>query len=140
VTPVTPELIDAFVLEQFPAAAASGNRCVSVGHRTATARWTYDSGQLRPGGYISGPVQFSLADAALWFAVFTEIGLQSMAVTSHMSIDFLRPAVGDDLFALARLLKVGRSGMFGEIRLWVGDDSERLVALATGTYVAPAGP
>lgn len=135
---MTPDLIDAFVFEQFPAAAASGNRCVSVGYRTATARWTFDPVQLRPGGYISGPVQFSLADAALWFAVFTEIGLQPMAVTSHISIDFLRPAIGDDLFASARLLKVGRAGLFGEIRLWVGDDSERLVALATGTYVAPA--
>ncbi len=136
---VTPEIVNAFVVDQFPAAALSGNRCVELGVGTATAHWRYDAAQLRPGGYISGPTQFALADSALWFAVFAEIGLEPMAVTSHMSIDFLRPAMGGDLFARAELLKRGRSGLYGEIRLWVGDDQDRLVSVATGTYVAPPG-
>ena len=134
---MTPEDVNRFFVDEFPSAAASGNRCVDVGQRSAVARWSYDDSMLRPGGYISGPTQFTLADTALWFAVFTEIGLEAMAVTSHMSIDFLRPAIGGDLYARATLLKVGRSGLFGEIRLWVGDDEDRLVATATGTYVAP---
>lgn len=135
---LTPDMVNTFLAEQFPSAAANGTRCVAVGDRRATASWTYDPDQLRPGGYISGPTQFSLADVALWFAVFTVVGLQPMAVTARMSIDFLRPALGGDLYAAAEVVKVGRTGLVGHIRLWVGDDESRLVALATGTYVEPA--
>lgn len=136
--PLTPVAVNTFVEAQYPSAAATGTRCVAVGGRRATASWTYDPDQLRPGGYISGPTQFALADAALWFAVFTVVGLQPMAVTSRMSIDFLRPAMGGNLYAAAEVVKVGPAGLVGHIRLWVGDDESRLVALATGTYVAPA--
>ena len=65
----------------------------------AVARWEYDPSQLRPGGYISGPTQFTLADTAIWFAVFTVIGISPMAVTTDLSISFLRPATGSDLWA-----------------------------------------
>jgi acyl-coenzyme A thioesterase PaaI-like protein len=54
-----------------------------------------------------------------------------------MSIDFLRPAMGADLYASATILKEGRAGLVGRIHLWVGDDIETIVAIATGTYVAP---
>ena len=133
---LTTGAVNEFITEQFPSAAAGGTKCVAIGPLTATACWPYDPGQLRPGGFISGPTQFALADAALWFAVFTVVGLQPMAVTARMSIDFLRPAVGDDLYAAATVLKVGRAGLVGRIHLWVGDDAETIVAIATGTYVA----
>jgi uncharacterized protein (TIGR00369 family) len=135
---LTPEAVNEFITVQFPSAAAGGTKCVAIGSGTATARWSYDPGQLRPGGYISGPTQFALADAALWFAVFTVVGLQPMAVTARMSIDFLRPAVAADLYASATIVKVGRAGLVGRIHLWVGDDIETIVAIATGTYVAPS--
>jgi len=135
---LTAEAVNEFVSTQFPSAAAGGTTCVAVGPHTATARWQYDPAQLRPGGYISGPTQFALADAALWFAVFTVVGIQPMAVTARMSIDFLRPAAGGDLYAAAIILKAGQAGMVGRIHLWVGDDTETIVAIATGTYVAPS--
>ena len=135
---LTPGAVNEFVSKQFPSAAAGGTQCVAIGPLTATACWQYDPAQLRPGGYISGPTQFALADAALWFAVFTVVGLQPMAVTARMSIDFLRPAVGNDLYAAATILKVGQAGIVGRIHLWVGDDTETIVAIATGTYVAPS--
>ncbi len=135
---LTTEAVNEFLTVQFPSAAAGGTKCVAIGPLTATACWSYDPKQLRPGGYISGPTQFALADAAMWFAVFTVVGLQPMAVTARMAIDFLRPATGDDLYASATILKVGRAGLVGRIRLWVGDDTETIVAIATGTYVAPS--
>ncbi len=135
---LTPGAVNEFITEQFPSAAAGGTKCVAIGPLTATACWSYDPKQLRPGGYISGPTQFALADAALWFAVFTVVGLQPMAVTARMSIDFLRPALGNDLYAAAEILKVGQAGLVGRVHLWVGDDTETIVAIATGTYVAPS--
>ena len=126
-----------FMIEYFPAAAESGTECLEVGTRHAIVRWKYDPTRLRPGGLISGPTQFSLADTALYFAVFGAIGIEPMAVTSDMAIRFLRPAVGDDLYARATLLHVGRTRIYGEVDLWVGDTSDRLVSHATGTYARP---
>ena len=55
--------INRFLAEQFP--AVSGIECLEVGERHAVARWVYDPSTLRPGGLISGPTQFTLADTAL---------------------------------------------------------------------------
>ena len=74
---------------------------------------------LRPGGYISGPTLFGLADLAFWFATFTVLGPAPMAVTSELSIAFLRPALGGDVLARAELMKVGKTRIYGEVRLWV---------------------
>jgi len=133
----TADEINAFLLEAFPAAAADGIRCVDVGEDWAMARWPYDESTLRPGGYISGPVMFSLADSALWFASFTAVGIEAMAVTSEMSIRFLRPARGGDLIARASIQSVGRRRLVGTIELWIGGVPDKLVAVAQGTYARP---
>ena len=80
---------------------------------------------------------FGLADIALWFAAFTEIGIEPMAVTSELSIRFLRPAQGGDLLARATLASVSTRRMVGSIDLWVDGGEDRLVAVAQGTYVRP---
>ena len=112
-------------------------RCEQLAERTAVARWAHDEGVLRPGGYISGPTIFGLADSALWFACFTAIGIEAMAVTSEMSIRFLRPARNGDLMAQARLDSVGRRRIVGTIDMWIDGAADRLVAVAQGTYVRP---
>ena len=104
----TVQEVNAHFIEVYPAAAGAGIRCESIGERTAVARWTFDETQLRPGRYISGPTMFSLADTALWFAVFSVIGIESMAVTSEMSIRFVRPALDGDLMATATADSVAR--------------------------------
>ncbi len=135
---LTPQDIDAFVAEAFPSAAGSGMSCVEVGDGTALARLEFAAQGLRPGGIIPGPSVFALADAALWFAVFTKVGLQPMAVTSDMTIHFLRPAVGSNLLAKCSLTKVGRRLAHGEIRVWQEDQGpERLIAFASGAYSLP---
>lgn len=129
----TPAAVDAFVLEHYPAMDSSGFRCESMAAGRSAARWHHDPGALRPGGLISGPVQFTAADLALWYLSFTIVGLQPMAVTSDLAITFLRPAAGGDLVAEARLLRAGRTRISGRVELRVeGDD--RLVSHATGNY------
>ena len=135
--PMTPADVDHLVATGFPAAYAGGFRCEELGERWATARWTYDPATLRPGGYISGPTLFGLADLAFWFATFTVLGPAPMAVTSDMSIAFLRPALGGDVLARADLLAEGKSRIYGEVRLWVEGAEDRLVAHATGSYSPP---
>ena len=134
---ITPEDVNVFVAEVYPSSAATGTRCVELGEGVAVARWPYDETELRPGAYISGPRMFGLADSALWFATFTIIGLEPMAVTSEMSIRFLRPAQGGDLMARAVLNSVSRRRLVGTVELWVDGASERLVAVAQGSYSRP---
>lgn len=135
---ITPAEIDAFVADAYPAMAGSGVRCVEVTEGMVEVVWRYDATQLRPGDYISGATQFALADAALWYATFTVVGLEAMAVTTDLQITFLRPAMGGDLRATAEVVSVGRARIHGDVRLWVGDDRRRLVSHATGTYALPA--
>jgi uncharacterized protein (TIGR00369 family) len=134
---MTPSEVDRLVAAGFPAAYASGYRCEEMGEEWAIARWTYDPATLRPGGYISGPTLFGLADLAFWFATFTVLGPAPMAVTSDLSIAFLRPALGGDVLGRANLLRVGKTRIYGEVRIWVDGAQDRLVAHATGSYSPP---
>ena len=129
-----PEEVNGFVAEVFPAAYRDGFRCDEMGASTTVARWAYDEAELRPGGLISGPTQFQLADIALWFVTFNRVGLEPMAVTSNMTIDFLRPATGGDLLAEATLLRAGRTKITGRVDLWVEGSRQTVVAHATGSY------
>jgi uncharacterized protein (TIGR00369 family) len=131
----TPAAINEFSAREFPSAFASGYRCAEAGPGMIVARWTYDATKLRPGGFISGPTQFALADTALWFLTFTVLGLAPMAVTSELTIQFLRPAVGGDLVARAELLRAGKSKITGTVRLWIDGAPDKLVSHAAGSYM-----
>lgn len=134
---LTPEDVNAFVAEMYPAAAGDGIQCVDLGRGMALARWPFDEASLRPGTYISGPTIFALADCTLWFATFTLIGLEPMAVTSELSLRFLRPAQGDDLLARAVINSESSRRLVGTIELWVDQAPDRLVAVAQGSYARP---
>jgi uncharacterized protein (TIGR00369 family) len=130
----TPEAVNTYLNTNFP---GTGNECVEIGARYAVGRFKVDPRKLRPGGYISGPTQFGLADAVLWYALFGAVGIEPMAVTSELSIRFLRPAIGDVLYARADLSIVGKRSVIGNVSVWVDDRAERLVSVAQGTYIRP---
>jgi uncharacterized protein (TIGR00369 family) len=92
---------------------------------------------LRPGGTVSGPSMFALADVAIYLAVLSRIGPVALAVTTNCSIDFLRkPEAGRDLIAEARLLKLGRSLAVGDVLIRSQGTTEP-VARASLTYSIP---
>jgi uncharacterized protein (TIGR00369 family) len=92
---------------------------------------------LRPGGTVSGPAMFSLADVAVYLAILAMIGPEALAVTTNCSIDFMRkPAAGRDLVAEARLLKLGRVLAVGDVLLY-SEGAAEPVARATLTYSIP---
>jgi len=130
------EEINALVRPQFP---GSPNECAEVGEGYAVARRVITGEELRPGGYISGPTQFAVADAALWYLVFAVIErVELMALTSELSIRYLRPAIGETLWARATLDKVGRRNVVGTVRVWTDDGVDKPTATAQGTYALPA--
>ena len=135
--PPTPESVNAMVAAQFPGAR---DRCARLGAEWALASREVTPDDIRPGDYVSGPVQFGIADAALWYLAFAVLGrIEPMALTGELSIRSLRPAQGTMLWARARLESVGRRQLVGSARVWVGDGEARPSAVAQGTYVFPPG-
>lgn len=97
-------------------------------------------GHLRPGGTISGPSIFALADVAVYLAVLAVIGPKALAVTTNATLDFMRkPAAGCDLIAECELLKLGRVLAVGDVRIH-SQGQAAPVARASLTYSIPPGP
>jgi uncharacterized protein (TIGR00369 family) len=92
---------------------------------------------LRPGGTISGPTMMTLADTAAYFLVLASVGPVALAVTSQLSIHFLRKPQLADLIATVTLLRLGRRQAVCAVELHSEGDPE-LVAHATVTYAIPA--
>jgi uncharacterized protein (TIGR00369 family) len=94
---------------------------------------------LRPGGTVSGPSMFALADCAVYGIVLAMIGRQALAVTTSCSVDFMRkPEAGRDLVAKCRLLKLGRVLAVGDVLIF-SLGSDKPVARASMTYSIPPG-
>jgi acyl-coenzyme A thioesterase PaaI-like protein len=127
--------VNEMIAQLFP---GSNNTCDDIGADFAVARREISDAELRPGAYVSGPSQFGLADAALWYLVFGATGrIEPMALTSELSIRFLRPARGKVLWAKATLDVAGRRNVVGTIRVWCDDRTDKPTATAQGTYVLP---
>jgi uncharacterized protein (TIGR00369 family) len=92
---------------------------------------------LRPGGTVSGPAMFGLADVTAYVATMAPVGREALAVTTNCSLDFMRkPEAGVDIIATGELLKLGRSLAVVDVRL-CSEGQEDLVARATMTYSIP---
>lgn len=100
-------------------------------------RLRVDDRHLRPGGTVSGPAIFALADVAFYLAIISRIGPKALAVTTNCAIDFMRkPSACTDLVAEARILKLGRVLVVGDA-LIRSDGAPSLVARASLTYSIP---
>lgn len=123
-----------FLTREFPQ-VADIYEVEAIGPMTARVRLVPDDKHLRPGGTISGPTMFELADCAAYCAIIAHVGEEALAVTTSASIDFMRkPAAGEPLVAEVEILKLGRGLVVGECRLTSGGG---LVARAGMTYSRP---
>jgi len=138
-TLMTAEALNAFFDREFPQLTHAGERSIlveSVGEMVATLRLVHHERHLRPGATISGPAMFTLADVALYATILAQIGPVGLAVTTNMTINFMRKPLPGDLFARCRLMKLGRQLAVGEATL-TSEGSDDIVAHATGTYAIP---
>lgn len=109
----------------------------SLGDQCATVRQVIDRSHLRPGGTVSGPVLMAVADIAMYVALLAEIGIVPLAVTTNLSINFLRkPAADRDIVAQCHLMKVGKTLAVGEVSLFSEGVSD-LLAHVVCTYAIP---
>lgn len=124
--------------ERLPFARMAGLRVEDIAADKVVARAAYGENSLRPGGTIAGPIMMGLADFALYALVLSRVGPIELAVTTQLSINFLRRPEPGDLMAEATALKVGHRLVVGEVAIWSARSArEQLVAQATGTYSVP---
>ena len=135
--PASKDEVAAFLAAEFPQSL-----CVveAVGARGATVSHRVGAAELRPGGTVSGPVLMGVADVALYVALLGEIGIVPLAVTTDLSIHFLRkPAADRRIIGVCKLIKVGRLLATGEVLLY-SEGLEEPVAHVVGSYAIPQQP
>ena len=92
---------------------------------------------LRPGGTVSGPSMFALADVCAYFCILSVLGPVALAVTTNCSIDFMRKPEPGRLMCKMELLKLGRALAVTEGRIYSGAAPHKPVARASLTYSIP---
>jgi uncharacterized protein (TIGR00369 family) len=97
----------------------------------------FDKASLRPGGTIAGTTLMALTDITMYVAILATIGWKPLTVTTNLNINFLRKPEPRDLLGEARLLKLGKRLVVGDIGIRT-DGQDELVAHATSTYSIPA--
>ncbi len=130
--------MEIFLRTEFPQVfnGTSGLSIEDIWHGGARVRQAFQETFVRPGGTISGPTMMALADFAMYVAVLAAIGPVPLAVTTHLSINFLRRPAAAELVAEAKLMKLGKRLAVGEVAIRSGSAAE-LVAHATSTYSIP---
>lgn len=135
-TAITVDAFNALLRRGLPQAARAGIHARAVGDGVVTLALPMMDEFLRPGGTVSGPALFALADVALYAAVVSRLGPLDGLVTSTMSITFLRRPAPRTVLADARLIRLGSRLAYGEVTLYSEGEGDP-VAHVTGTYSVP---
>jgi uncharacterized protein (TIGR00369 family) len=115
-----------------PWVKALGLTSVAVDEQSATMRLPF-SGELRhSGGVICGQVFMAAADTAMIVAISAALGGFKPMTTVSLNISFMRAVRKGDVLITARVLRLGRNLVFGEVELF--DEDGKMAVHATTTY------
>ncbi len=112
------------------------NQVILMEPGRAIMRLEADETHLRPGGYISGPTQMSLADSVAYMVIMTQTGLEPMAVTSNLNINFLRPCIGTVVVAEGKMMKMGQALAVIDVDIRI-EGADKPASHAIVTYALP---
>lgn len=132
--------IDRLIDTHFPA-IHYGARTLTIDALTAegaVVRLQAHPKNIRPGGTVSGPAMFTLADYGIYVAILARFGAGELqSVTTNITLNFVsRPQPGDVLGDV-RLIKVGRRQIVADMSMRSLDGT--LVAHAIATYSRSTG-
>ena len=134
---MNPNEVKSYVSEVFPQSDQYGFRIDELDSGRILLAMPITESHLRPGGTVSGPSMFALADCAAYLLVLSHVGKVALAVTTNLNINFLsKPEAEGELLAEGKFLKLGKRLAVCDIAIKSGT-SDRLVAHATATYSIP---
>lgn len=134
------QAIDHLIDHHFPEIHHGGKTLFieAITAKGASVRLKNHARNLRPGGTVSGPAMFALADLGVYAAILGRIGEAGLqAVTTNMALNFLRRPEPGDIIADVELLAFGKRLIVAEVRL-IAAATGVLVAVATATYAMPS--
>lgn len=109
-----------------------GLRAEAVDAQGVTLRLPFDESFRHAGGVVCGQVLMSAADTAMIVAIASALGSFRPMTTVTLTTNFMRPVIKGDVLVHARVLRLGKTVVFGEIEL-TGTDG-KLAVQATTTY------
>jgi uncharacterized protein (TIGR00369 family) len=110
-----------------------GFKLYSLASGECTLDIPFRSDLERPGGIVAGAIFMAAADVALWLAIMTQLGKEELTVTAELNSSFLNAPKQEDARCTARLLKLGKTLIYGvaECRSLTG----KLLTHHTITYI-----
>ncbi|MDB2700145.1 PaaI family thioesterase [Alphaproteobacteria bacterium] len=127
--------LENFLEKEFPQ-VSSNFRILNTKPNSLSMLMHISDKHLRPGGTVSGPTMFLLADVSFYLATLSIIGPKSLTVTTNCSINFLRKPNISDLISETRVLKIGKTLSVGDVLIYSKGIKEP-VAHASLTYSIP---
>ena len=133
-TPVSVESLQGLLSAWFaPWVQALGLQVESFADGEVTLRLPQNDQLSRVGGMLCGQAMMSAADTAMVLAIVTQLGDQRPMTTVQLNTSFLKPLSGQDARVTARVIRAGKSLVFGEIDI-AGATDGRSVCRASTTY------
>jgi len=129
--------ITALELEQVLAESAFARiynfQLLSYGSGECAVAMPFQKALERPGGIVAGSIYMTAADVAMWLAIMTRLGKEALTVTTELKTSFLNLAKQEDVTATAKILKLGKSLIYGVAECRNKED--KLLTHHTITYI-----
>ena len=115
---MTEDELAALLRARLPAADLHGLVVEDAADQDVRLWFPFATGFAGPAGIFSGPVLLGMADTAMYAAAQARLGAARVAVVSTMTTTFLRAAQLEDVVAIARVVRAGRTLMHVEAWLF----------------------
>ncbi|WP_096670066.1 PaaI family thioesterase [Polaromonas sp. AET17H-212] len=116
-----------------PWVQALGLQVASCDSQGVTLRLPQNPQLSRVGGMLCGQAMMAAADTAMVLALINHFGAFKPCTTVQMNSSFLKPLSNQDALVEARVIRAGKSLVFGEIDIRGADDGKS-ISRATTTY------
>lgn len=131
---VTTDTLQAALSDWFaPWVHALGLRVESFQTDEVVLRLPHNPALGRIGGMVCGQALMAAADTAMVLAIVTQLGTRRPMTTVQLNTSFLKPLAGQDARVTARVVRAGKSLVFGEIDISGADDGKSVCRVST-TY------
>lgn len=119
-----------------PWVRALGLQIESIEPNRIRVRLPFDKKLVHSGGVVCGQAIMAVIDAATMVAVVNQTGGMGPMATVSQTTNFMRSVAQGDILADVRLLRTGRTLIFGDALLHDGDTTKPY-AQASITYAIP---
>jgi uncharacterized protein (TIGR00369 family) len=132
--PVTRQILESHLKNWFaPWVQALDLRVESFEVGAVSLRLPQQAALSRIGGMVCGQALMSAADTAMVLAIVTQLGSERPMTTVQLNTSFLKPLSNQDALITARVIRAGKSLVFGEIDIVAASDGKS-VCRASTTY------